>query len=269
MKQSSCFSAKKHGAFTLIELLVVIAIIAILAAILFPVFAQAREKARQTSCLSNMKQLGLSVLMYVQDYDEIYPVAVQDDWNNSWPVKVQPYVKNFGVFRCPTDGDNSQPGWTQGWAGIPISYTANGVVAWNGSSNENIGVMGMAQGWISPNTRSLAAVNRPAETVMLTEKHNADVLRVGGWGNLSSFAPGCIIVNLNSWDGLAANQAPDGTRPISNPYPNGPNGSVTAKHAENANFAFCDGHVKAMRPAATNPDPVNRPLDNMWDARRN
>lgn len=89
--------------FTLIELLVVIAIIAILAAILFPVFAQAREKARQTSCLNNMKQVGLGVLQYVQDYDNLLPIA--DGTTPSMYVvgaRIMPYVKNFGVFKCPS-----------------------------------------------------------------------------------------------------------------------------------------------------------------------
>jgi prepilin-type N-terminal cleavage/methylation domain-containing protein/prepilin-type processing-associated H-X9-DG protein len=264
MERSRVLTSRK-AAFTLIELLVVIAIIAILAAILFPVFAQARGKARQASCLSNMKQLGLGVMMYIQDYDEMFPIGVPDDWNNSWPVLVQPYVKNYGVFRCPDDGDNTQPAWTVGWGGIPISYTCNGVIA----NNQTIGVMGMAQGWVAPNVRSQAAVGKPAETVLLTEKHNADVLKVGGWGNLSSFAPGCIIVNLTNWDTLAPNEIPNGTLSATAAWPTGRNGAVSAKHNENANFAFCDGHVKAMRPYATNPDPTNRPNDNLWDARRN
>ena len=116
---------KSPAAFTLIELLVVIAIIAILAAILFPVFARAREQARKTTCLSNLKQIGLGTLMYVQDYDEVFPWLMQDGRNNNdstglsqgmsagppnlngirglfIEAALQPYVKNYGVFACPT-----------------------------------------------------------------------------------------------------------------------------------------------------------------------
>jgi len=99
--------------FTLIELLVVIAIIAILAAILFPVFAKAREKARQSSCLSNVKQIGLGVLQYAQDYDEKLPnkwwwfVHTPTGYTTStnyltWPEVVMPYIKNDQVWQCPS-----------------------------------------------------------------------------------------------------------------------------------------------------------------------
>ncbi len=94
----------KPRAFTLIELLVVIAIIAILAAILFPVFAQARESARQTSCLSNMKQIGVGLMMYEQDYDEQYPPSQIGTGTAivSWPTLMFPYIKNEQVFVCPS-----------------------------------------------------------------------------------------------------------------------------------------------------------------------
>src|SRR3954447_7190477 len=105
---------RRFAAFTLIELLVVIAIIAILAAILFPVFAQAREKARATSCLSNGRQLGTAIMMYAQDYDETYPHNHQG-WEPgneghgyaAWTQEVYPYLKNVDVIYCPSRQNSS------------------------------------------------------------------------------------------------------------------------------------------------------------------
>ncbi len=141
----------RTSGFTLIELLVVIAIIAILAAILFPVFAQAREKARQTSCLSNMKQIGTSALMYVQDYDETWPIAHPHDpitnanattyiWDSLptlttaspqtrsvWANAMQPYMKNWDIWACPSGQDNNLFGETEAAMGrVRFSYSYNG-----------------------------------------------------------------------------------------------------------------------------------------------
>jgi prepilin-type N-terminal cleavage/methylation domain-containing protein len=154
---------KKRG-FTLIELLVVIAIIAILAAILFPVFARAREKARQASCQSNLKQLALGMLMYVQDYDERFPNGpasagtgdgnivhngwawmVDDGWRAGVTSQVflrdlvMPYVKNTQIFRCPSSARGPEcwsdytPKMDMYWYGRPLSWYSNpaGSIMWN------------------------------------------------------------------------------------------------------------------------------------------
>lgn len=102
---------RSRKGFTLIELLVVIAIIVILAAILFPVFAKAREKARQSSCVANVKQIMNAVGMYTQDYDEVFPSACvwgyPDPWT-FWPHQLQAYIKNWDVYDCPS---NVRKGW--------------------------------------------------------------------------------------------------------------------------------------------------------------
>ena len=127
----------QRKAFTLIELLVVIAIIAILAAILFPVFGRARENARRSSCSSNLKQIGLGLMQYLQDYDDYYPWQLGDNIDNfgdaantanasTWLTKVQPYVKSMQLFRCPsaTDSTTSPPTTIS-----DTSYLVNGMVS--------------------------------------------------------------------------------------------------------------------------------------------
>src|SRR6266849_304867 len=135
-------AAARKAAFTLIELLVVIAVIAILAALLFPVFAQARERARMAACMSNMRQIGPALLMYVQDYDETFPYIRLHQRDYVWRNAIQPYVKNSGVFACPSNpfsrscppdaARKSDPkglcaeGWMdEGTRSMPISYAMN------------------------------------------------------------------------------------------------------------------------------------------------
>ena len=270
----------KRNGFTLIELLVVIAIIAILAAILFPVFAQAREKGRQTSCLSNEKQLGTSINMYAQDYDEVMPPGLESNWTLvTWIRTTQPYVKNIQVYRCPSDSVTLDPA-VAAFGGIRCSYGTNGWIGWNGADNVVFGVMGMSQEkndpsitdpnlkWMGKSTRSLAGVTRSAETILLAEKHQPR--NVTDWGPGSVFSGGTLWQASTNDTGpvTTSGNLPDGTRPASTVFPNGPNGGVTAPHSGMGNFAFVDGHCKAMKPAATNPDPVKLPDQNMWNAAR-
>jgi prepilin-type processing-associated H-X9-DG protein len=127
--------------------------------------------------------------------------------------------------------------------------------------------------WPSPTpfVCALANVNTPASTIMVAEKHNDMVVNAfpgAYWGgNGTSFAPGPVFQGI-SWQDNSYNvgDTPNGDLPPAT-WPSGPDGAVSATHAGLANFLFCDGHVKAMHPAATNPDPAHHPEEDMWDAR--
>jgi len=149
------------------------------------------------------------------------------------------------------------------WAGPPLSYTTNGVIGWNGSSNQLYGVMGMVQpSWVNPGVTPMAAVTRPSDTIMIAERFSPTNFIYFGT-NADAMISGCC------W----GTTMPDGTKPVDKGTPFGfdnqsNHGGVTPLHGGGANFTFVDGHTKWMHADATNPDPKNRPLDNMWNAYR-
>ncbi|MFW6438070.1 MAG: DUF1559 domain-containing protein [Armatimonadota bacterium] len=198
----------KRG-FTLIELLVVIAIIAILAAILFPVFARAREKARQSSCLSNMKQLGLAAMMYAQDYDEHLNLQyhstsgdaeelIEPGGRSVWYVYLEPYLNNREILTCPSQVNDYF--YVQG-----------------GGSSMRVYDPALGYGWnynfcyIQP--VKLARIAEPASVVLLCEQDGA--LPYGRWFNEADSGNKNFIWKYN-------------------------------RHNDGANYTFCDGHAKWM-----------------------
>jgi len=155
-------STRSRIAFTLIELLVVIAIIAILAAILFPVFAQARERARQASCLSNQRQLALGVMMYVQDYDDSFPMTANYGGleRTIWSQMVEPYVRNRGVFLCPSA---ASPGYPSDWNNR--GYASIGMTAQTAFDPS------AAEGF--PSVLNQASMDEPARVPLFADTPNA------------------------------------------------------------------------------------------------
>ena len=169
---------KHRNGFTLIELLVVIAIIAILAAILFPVFASARAAARKTSCLSNMKQLSLGMQQYIQDYDEKFPAwqygqRFITDSGSYWPNAIYPYVKNTGVYRCPDDTlEWTNPeDWTKTGpdGGAHDIFVNKGDYFWSKPNNPNYISYGFNEVLGYPNGRKLAAIGRVSDFSVIAE----------------------------------------------------------------------------------------------------
>lgn len=271
---------KSRGAFTLIELLVVIAIIAILAAILFPVFAQAKLAAQKTSSLSNMKQMGISIALYTNDSDDLYPTswngAPNWGWQNSWPWLVQPYVKNMAIFASQADTVSVEPG-----SGPRLSVAGNGILAGQCVGGWRVVLVGLLNpqfGWypdLTNVTKSNSSVGRPSETILVAQRFRMPRPWDGAAGKGgASAAWGAYYTSMDIFDtgdgGLMGQRngiwgAPDGAYL----------GIFPAPYSNKSNFVFADTSAKSMNPIQT----VNTSANNaggcveanywkMWDANR-
>jgi prepilin-type N-terminal cleavage/methylation domain-containing protein len=251
---SARYSRKSAEGFTLIELLVVIAIIAIIAAILFPVFAQAREKARAISCLSNTKEVGLAILQYVQDYDENMPSGVYTTnytaYGLAWAGQSYPYMKNVQVYKCPDDN-------TANIGAGGNTYIADPKYAVSYVYNYNIPAYAVA----------LAALNAPASTVLAAEV-SGDTAEVSVNTEWSGNAPApTTYLQSPASDGLTVLVSePSFVTPGSNnvqlqtgvlggwqyhtaPYPNiwFLRATFGGRHTDGSNYIAGDGHSKWLR----------------------
>lgn len=253
---------KPKNAFTLIELLVVIAIIAILAAILFPVFAAARERARMTTCASNEKQLGLAFIQYTQDYDELFPTDLGVGADTGWGVEIYPYLKSTGVYTCPDD--TTPPQLIAAWWPAPYNdghyYLETESYAFNFNLMNKNPTIGLNK------YGSVAKLSAPASTVLMFEASNVEgaypsapaaVYNYGldavGDGAVGDYCDSC---NGNSGPGahLIAYSDTFGTW-FWGQYATGNIGEWTLstqalnngnRHLTGSNFLAADGHVKFL-----------------------
>ena len=250
---------RSRRGFTLIELLVVIAIIAILAAILFPVFAQAREKARSAACLSNAKQIATGAMMYAQDYDErmVPPFAGPVDRtakNGSyqrWPHLIYPYIKNGQVFSCPSNPYSAgNPFQTLEQMTTADSAAVDGVYAINSAyldaAVEATGIFrgrtagSPAQQCTPPVGQSLAAMAVPAETIFIGELGGYHRIlfgdRAGGDVPITSGTVTTGSLSGRTWVGMPVYVGYGGG--------NGARYMMVGLHQDGQNVVYCDGHVK-------------------------
>ncbi len=231
-------------AFTLIELLVVIAIIAILAAILFPVFAQAREKARQTACLSNMKQMGYAIQMYSQDYDEtlipFWYVNASPYPGGGWDIRrtfmylSQPYVKNWDIFTCPSGSQGPLGVFDDGLPSkvrnVEVSYTYNSLRDPSMGGFDPAAYSGSCE-WVGSGKFGveLSRILAPADHAVLFESNNNDI-----WNeSLTDYWP--LQNGAETWKNPQCANGAYATNDCS---------QVKLRHAGGFNLCFADGHAK-------------------------
>jgi prepilin-type N-terminal cleavage/methylation domain-containing protein/prepilin-type processing-associated H-X9-DG protein len=255
---------RRRSGFTLIELLVVIAIIAILAAILFPVFAQAREAARKTSCASNLKQISLAAMMYAQDFDEVMngpalrrigntgPTQYSNNWWGRnwmvWPELILPYNKSADIYTCPSKRNFPFYGYCINVNSSNDDYPNAPTPPGNWHDGTGGGLPRVGQRAVS-----LAELAAPAQTIWFYDSN-----------------PGIFQSGLTDWTNIEANYAAgsgmevDGSEQIAQILQNAggraENSAIVRdpwRHQGGMNVAWCDGHVTWKRPSALRGDNWN------------